>query len=377
MIEAVFAQKFIEQVTQYTDYNINIMNENGVIIASRNPERVGTFHEVAHRIVTGTEDMVVTTTENEYPGVLPGINMVIMLDGKREGVVGITGVPEEVKPVALITKMAVESMLKYDRQEEAQRQRFTRKDRFFSLLTQVEHTDSQELRTLAKDLGYSESLCRIPILCHVRKTNSNSLLGIIKSNKNHSSEDISFALDESHLLVFKTVQADFLSDAGRTDVESYLKTPLKLIDANGIDCAFYVGTLQTSFSQYYYSYRHCKWLEEHSESRNRIIYFYDKIDSYLADIVPQSELQHMFNIYAKQCDERFILEFSEVVQVLIAKNYNLVNAAKLLGVHKNTLIYRLKKIKSTLGLNPLGKSSDRFFMESLYLYVRRNRTSEN
>lgn len=38
MIEAVFAQKFIEQVTQYTDYNINIMNENGVIIASRNPE---------------------------------------------------------------------------------------------------------------------------------------------------------------------------------------------------------------------------------------------------------------------------------------------------------------------------------------------------
>ena len=374
MIEAAFAQKFIEQVTHYTGYNINIMNENGVIIASRNPERVGTFHEVAYRIVTGKEDMVVTSTENEYPGVLPGINMVITMDGKREGVVGITGEPEKVKPVALITKMSVEAMLKYERQQESQHQRFTRKDRFFSLLTQVEHADSHELRSLAKDLGYSENLYRIPILCHVRKTNSTSLLGIIKTNKNHSSEDISFAIDENHLLVFKTIQADFLVDAGRDEVEAYLKAPLKLIDANGIDCNFYVGSIQTSFSQYYYSYRHCKWLEEHSKARKRIAYFYDKIDSYLAEIVPQSELQHMFNVYAKKCDERFLLEFSEVAQVLISSNYNLVSASKLLGVHKNTLIYRLKKIKNTLGLNPLEKSSDRFFMESLYLYVRRNFT---
>ena len=58
MIELDLAQKFIEQVTQYTDYNINIRNEKGVIIASRDPKRVGTFHEVAYYIVTGTEDMV-------------------------------------------------------------------------------------------------------------------------------------------------------------------------------------------------------------------------------------------------------------------------------------------------------------------------------
>lgn len=370
MIEAAFAQKFIDQVTQYTTYNINIMNEKGIIIASRNPERVGTFHEVAYRIVTGTEDLVVTTTENEYPGVLPGINQVILLDGKREGVVGITGSPEEVKPVALITKMSVETMLKYERQQEAQRQRFTRKDRFFSLLTQVEHAGSQDLRTLAKDLGYSENLCRIPILCHVRGTSANALLGIVKTNKLHSSEDISFALDESHLLVFKTVESDSLSDGAHDAVEAYLKAPLKLIAANGIDCTFYVGSFQISFTQYYYGYRHCKWLEEHAKSKKTIIYFYDKLDSYIADIIPQSELQQIFNVYAKHCDARFRSEFAEVAQVLIAANYNLVTAAKKLGVHKNTLIYRLKKIKNALGLNPLERCGDRFFMEAFYWYIR-------
>ena len=39
MIEPELARRFIEQVTQYTEYNINIMNEAGVIIASRDPKR--------------------------------------------------------------------------------------------------------------------------------------------------------------------------------------------------------------------------------------------------------------------------------------------------------------------------------------------------
>ena len=73
MIEVEFAQKFIEQVTKYTEYNINIMNEKGIIIASRDSARVGTFHSIAYQIVHGTDDFVVTTIEDNYPGVLPGI----------------------------------------------------------------------------------------------------------------------------------------------------------------------------------------------------------------------------------------------------------------------------------------------------------------
>ena len=34
MIEPELARKFIERLTQYTEYNINIMNESGVIITT-------------------------------------------------------------------------------------------------------------------------------------------------------------------------------------------------------------------------------------------------------------------------------------------------------------------------------------------------------
>ena len=60
MLENSLAEKLIEQVTKYTSYNVNIMNEQGVIIASRNPERIGKFHEVAWQIVHGTTDIMVT-----------------------------------------------------------------------------------------------------------------------------------------------------------------------------------------------------------------------------------------------------------------------------------------------------------------------------
>ena len=373
MIEAAFARRFIEQITQYTGYNINIMNENGIIIASRDPKRIGTFHEVAYRLVTGTAEYVVTTNEGDYPGVLPGINQVIMLDGRREGVVGITGNPDDVRPIALITKMAVEAMLKFEKQEEKLRLRFNKKDRFFNLLTQVEHADVQELRTIASDLQYSENLCRVPILCKVRGTGVSSVLSVLKANRLHTSEDISFMVDDSHLLVFKTLGSESFSDGGRGEIEAYLKEPFARIDAAKLDCTFFVGSFQTAFSQYYYSYRHCKWLEEQTRRREKIVYFYDRLPSYIASIMPQSELQRIFNVYEKQLDGKFLQEFSEVAEGLIAANYNLVTAAQKLNVHKNTLIYRLKKIRDTLGLNVLESSGNRFFMEALYCYLlRRN-----
>ena len=102
MLDRDFAEKFIDRVTRYTDYNVNIMDERGIIIASRDKARIGQYHEVAYRLVTGTEE-IVDTTGMSFPNVLPGINMVIATGGVREGVVGVTGVPDEVRPVALKT----------------------------------------------------------------------------------------------------------------------------------------------------------------------------------------------------------------------------------------------------------------------------------
>ena len=53
MLDKEFATKFIERVTRYTDFNVNIMDERGIIIASRDKKRIGQYHEIAYRLITG------------------------------------------------------------------------------------------------------------------------------------------------------------------------------------------------------------------------------------------------------------------------------------------------------------------------------------
>ena len=74
MIKPDMAQKLIDQITGYTEYNINIMDGNGVIIASRDPGRIGTYHEAAGRILRSGTDVIEIEDDKMYPGALPGIS---------------------------------------------------------------------------------------------------------------------------------------------------------------------------------------------------------------------------------------------------------------------------------------------------------------
>ncbi|HBE86333.1 MAG TPA: hypothetical protein DDW53_14450 [Lachnoclostridium sp.] len=61
----------------------------------------------------------------------------------------------------------------------------------------------------------------------------------------------------------------------------------------------------------------------------------------------------------------------EIAGALIKTNYNLVTASKELFVHKNTLLYRYNKVKDILNINPIESSSDRFFLEAFYSFLRK------
>ena len=77
MINQAFAEQFIRRIRSQTDYNINIMNEHGIIIASCSEERVGTFHATAFRMITNnisinvTEDRCTTTNSSVNSSPLP------------------------------------------------------------------------------------------------------------------------------------------------------------------------------------------------------------------------------------------------------------------------------------------------------------------
>ena len=342
---------------------------------------------MADRIIHGTQDMVVIRDERMFPGVLPGINMAIMHDGHKEGVVGVTGDPDKIHDVALITRMAMEAMLKYEKQQEQIRLRRSRKEHFINLLTQVEFASPSEIRGIARQLEYDETRVRVPILCRMRAAGADShanaektgtkmpnpeeALEALRRGRGHGVQDFSYVMDENHLLVFKTVHVDGRRNLVdyREEIEEYLEYILKWFRDRGITAVFYVGTLQNSFSQYYYSYRHCKWLESHVRRPGQIVFFTDYVREYFRTLTPQQELHRIFNVYESEIGEDRKKQFVEMIKALEETNYNLSETAVKLYIHKNTLVYRYNKMKDYLGVDPMGSMDGREFLSLLFMYL--------
>ncbi len=366
MINRELAARFIAQVTQYTNYNVNIMNKQGVIIASRDPARVGQFHEIAYRITGGEADIVEITKDDNYPGVLPGINMAIKPDNQCEGVVGITGAPAEIKSVALIIKMAIEVMVKYEKQQKEQLYHTNRKEQFLYMLIDESYSHSSEVRKMAAQLNYSENYVRIPILLRAEKDSAEETLELLKAGKIHQKEDISFVLSDQEILIFKILHAkkDDLFAEYKSEIKEYLSgLPEK--------SSVYIGSFQNNFSQYCYAYHHCRWLEDRMADKSGMWFFYDQCGNYLREITPDNELQRMFRVYGAELPEKFKTEYVEIMESLISSNYNLTSAARTLYMHKNTFSYQFNKIKEKLHLNPILYAEDRFLMEGLYTYLKK------
>lgn len=382
MISLELARRFIERVTKYTEYNVNIMDENGVIIASRDPERVGQYHVVAHQLILGKADLIEAETDTPH-NIRQGVNMVIEVDGKREGVVGVTGVPSEIRAAAMMTKMAIETMVRYERQQEERRRRENRKEQFIYLLTQVEDASHEELRTLAADLGFPEEMVRIPILLRTRGADTEELLIRFRESRLHTPLDFSIAPDAQHVLVFKTIpeREGNLLTYYKSFILEYLSPIRQDMEKAGWNACFYIGSFQENYKQYFHAYRHCKWLERHvseaeAERTGRVVFFYEHLHDYTQYILPMQELRSMFHICETRIPEKMKEMLVKTVLTLSRNNFNYVSAAKELYIHKNTLAYRLNQIRDITMLDPVGRAQDRALLVSFAVYLNRTNKYE-
>jgi len=102
MVLEPLAKELVEAVSALVGgRTINIMDTNGIIIASTERERVGSFHQGAMEAVH-TGKMVNITREqvSAYPGAKEGCNMPLRVNGAIIGVVGIWGEPSEIQALA-------------------------------------------------------------------------------------------------------------------------------------------------------------------------------------------------------------------------------------------------------------------------------------
>ena len=352
-LDPSMAAAFVRRLGESIDYNINIMDRDGVIIASRDQSRVGSFHEAAHRLVqSGGGVEAIAPGADLPPGVKPGVNLPISYKGEVIGVVGVTGDPAVVGPVAHAVKTSVETMVELALYRDLMLRRQDRKNVLLNYLLYEDETPREAAVALASTLGYDASLPRAPILIRLEEgAEAAEALTAIKRNGLHRPEDLSAVSNDGGILVLKSLElgGEGIMSAFESQVEDYLEAargaaPLRRA------C---VGMFQTDLARYRGAYRQALWLSSrYPEAEESVLFVHRRLSEYLASRIPRSDLVDAFAPLAALLPGGFAEGFGPSLDSLVESGFNAKEAAARLGVHRNTLSARIERVGALLGLDP-------------------------
>jgi len=158
------AQDIVDRAMAILPYNVNVMDSQGLILGSGEPERINTRHEGAQLVLAnGRVVEIDEQTAIHLKGVQPGINLPLMLDQRLIGVLGITGEPDQLRTYAALVRMTAEMLVGQRNQQAEQQWRRQRCDDLLALLLS-DAGSSPRLIDEAQQLGLKPHLTRIPYL---------------------------------------------------------------------------------------------------------------------------------------------------------------------------------------------------------------------
>ena len=166
-IETLTAREIVTQLAETIGQNINIMNTEGVIIASSDPEREGQLHDGARKLIAEQLPLLVVEDDVQYAGAKNGVNLPIMFENELVGTIGITGKVSEVLKYGQIIKRMTEILLLDSRIRERTVIEQKARDRFYDewILGELEMKNEAEFRRMAEALAIDVSgTVRIAVL---------------------------------------------------------------------------------------------------------------------------------------------------------------------------------------------------------------------
>jgi carbohydrate diacid regulator len=113
-LDSALAQRIVDRAMAILPYNINVMDAQGMIIGSGDGARLHTRHEGAQLVLANRR--VVEIDEQAAAclrGVKPGVNLPLLHADQLIGVLGITGAPDVVRPYAELVRMAAEMLVEH------------------------------------------------------------------------------------------------------------------------------------------------------------------------------------------------------------------------------------------------------------------------
>ncbi len=358
-LNAKIAKEIISEISPFINFDLNLMNSSGLIIASTDERRVNTLHKGAEILINENMESLIIDSDDLYDGCKNGVNLPIRFIGQLIGVIGITGSPSETIKYAYILQKMTE-MLLYEIFESSNRA--SKESSNLMLINDLIHGNIKdslfniEERLIQSGLNIQGPFSAALIYTIPQETAAKPMvvtpLAVAKEGllKKH----ILNFWQKHHVLCAHN--GEFYIAISSLPLEK-LKGVLSML-MDSIASSYGLKTLITvsnEYSQYLdipKTYNEALVVRHHLKNHESGIFFFNSVvlDLVISQI-PQIHKKNLFTQVFKDCTESETLEFRQFIIDYFNVNGSLCKLAQAHFIHKNTVQYKINKIAIKTGFD--------------------------
>ena len=337
------ALDILNRMKDIINQDLNYINKSGIIMASTDPKRIGSYHEAALKCIQSKKPLIINN-DNEFIGSKKGINMPIYFKNTIIGVIGITGDKSEVEKYGEIIKMMTEILVKE------------------AWLKDLDIRAKEINRAFVERivLGYDYDLfptanVLFPYVIVVGKLVTNTpfmvtdkIYDILKNNLAFSKNNL-YTISRNEIIILYHF---YKKEEIYKNVNNLQE---KLLDKAKLDFRFGIGTVSKEYNSLKESYNTAKEILNFllKFSTKRKIIQYEDIDiEFLFLNLDKNTIDNFKNKILNNFSAQEIEEFSKILITYEEHNGSIKQVSEELFMHKNTLQYKLNKIKQLSGYDP-------------------------
>lgn len=367
------ATYIVEEISKIIGEKINMMNADGIIIASSDINRIGTFHAAAKELIDHKLQEVIVKNESEYEGALPGLNLAINFQDEIVGVIGVTGPYDEVAKYGQILKKMTEILLldQYYKEQKDIDKRIRERyldEWMFGEAKNITPMFVQQGNALQIDITLPRRIMAVSFLTgEVQNEDAQRMIddaekmimGMMREDSNRhflkSGVELLCAIPEcsDHEMIK-------LAQHMKKDIES--KHPIKFFC--GIDAGSEGYTLIHSSV-----IKAIKALKTSLRSPQKSIRLYASVsmEIFQSELTDSIKREYIFRIF-KDCTLEEINQWIGLLNIFYEEEGSIAATANRMFIHKNTLQYKLNKIKERTGYDPRSIRYSSLFYNAIHFY---------
>lgn len=332
-------KKCMRQAKTIISQTVGVMDTNGFIIASTDTDQEGATDPSA-RAVMMSDDIFSGTSEKTY--------MKIAIGEQFKYIIYIESDEPQARVYLGLMAEWIKTAIK-ERGSDAERELFTKN-------VLLENELQGEIPIKAREYKINCNLARLVMVVRTGREDGAETLEILQNLYTDTDAASVLAMDETTAIVVLDAESAIASEEERnTFIEESSSSVLDCLNNEGITAFIGVGSFVTLFQNISKSYRDAMLALRVGKifEKNCYISRYDKLG--LGRLIYQlpATLCQMFidEVFPNEAYKTLDEDTITTIESFFANNLNGSETSRELYVHRNTLVYRLDKVKKNTGLD--------------------------